>query len=278
MKKLFQFLLLAGVAAYMSSCKEDDNNNPPDPNTNTNTNNMSKIGEAYIVGAAAKAVVYAEKMAETGYNVFYVEMLDSVDGSKLSSGKLTLNPVMDMGMMKHSTPIENNTSNAPENGYYKVPVYFIMAGSASQWALKMTFENSKNGKTGQGEFGFEVKAPTVSTIKSTVVVADSNAKVFISLIKPTKPVVGINDFEIALHKKANDMSFPPIDNYTVEITPEMPSMGHGSPNNVNPVLTSMGHYAGKVNFTMTGLWRIHIKLKKDGNVVSDDQYFDITLP
>jgi hypothetical protein len=276
MKKLFQFLLLTGVAAYMSSCKEDDTTNPPNPNQNNNT--MQKIGEAYLSGAAAKAIVYADKLAETGYNIFYVELLDSASGSRLNGGKLTLNPLMDMGMMKHGTPIENTSATAPENGYYKVPVYFIMAGSASQWSLKMSFENSANGKTGNGEFGFEVKAPVVSTIKSTVLSSDSNAKVFISLVKPVKPIVGINDFEIVLHKKVSDMSFPPIDNYTVEITPEMPSMGHGSPNNVNPVLTALGHYVGKVNFTMTGLWRIHLKLKKDGQVISDDQYFDITLP
>lgn len=73
------------------------------------------------------------------------------------------------------------------------------------------------------------------------------------------------------------MSFPAITDYEVEINPEMPSMGHGSPNNVNPVHTAKGHYTGKVNFTMTGLWRVHIKLKKNGSVISESAYFDITF-
>jgi hypothetical protein len=62
---------------------------------------------------------------------------------------------------------------------------------------------------------------------------------------------------------------------TVEITPEMPSMGHGSPNNVNPVHTGNGHYKGTVNFTMTGDWRIHLKLTRNGRLISDKAYFDI---
>ena len=87
----------------------------------------------------------------------------------------------------------------------------------------------------------------------------------------------MNDFEIVLHKKVSMMDFPAIENYTIEIVPEMPSMGHGSPNNVNPIHLANGHYIGKVNFTMTGLWKIKLKLYKNGTLISDDQFFEITL-
>ena len=73
------------------------------------------------------------------------------------------------------------------------------------------------------------------------------------------------------------MDFPAVNDYTVEIEPTMPSMGHGSPNNVNPVFTSMGHYVGKVNFTMTGLWNVKLTLKKNGVTIDNKQSFDITL-
>ncbi|MCK4749963.1 MAG: FixH family protein, partial [Bacteroidales bacterium] len=58
---------------------------------------------------------------------------------------------------------------------------------------------------------------------------------------------------------------------------EMPSMDHGSPNNENPVHTENGHYVGKLNFTMTGWWRVHITLKKGDDVICDDKYMDITF-
>jgi hypothetical protein len=73
------------------------------------------------------------------------------------------------------------------------------------------------------------------------------------------------------------MSFPPAEDLTIEIEPEMPSMDHGSPNNVHPVHFADGHYVGKVNFTMTGWWRIHMVIKKDGELLTDEAYMDITL-
>jgi hypothetical protein len=64
----------------------------------------------------------------------------------------------------------------------------------------------------------------------------------------------------------------------VEIEPEMPSMNHGSPNNVNPTHIGDGHYKGVVNFTMTGWWRVNMKIKDgEGNILTDDVYFDITF-
>lgn len=74
------------------------------------------------------------------------------------------------------------------------------------------------------------------------------------------------------------MSFPAIDGYTMTMTPEMPSMGHGSPNNVNPVSSGMGKYDGKVNFTMTGYWKVNFEfLTESGETVKTGQYFDVTF-
>jgi hypothetical protein len=73
------------------------------------------------------------------------------------------------------------------------------------------------------------------------------------------------------------MSFPGIENYTVEIVPEMPSMGHGSPNNVDPTHSADGHYEGQVNFTMTGLWRINLNIMDGSTVLDSTSYFEVTL-
>jgi len=73
------------------------------------------------------------------------------------------------------------------------------------------------------------------------------------------------------------MSWPADSTYTFVITPEMPSMGHGSPNNVNPVHVGNGHYKGKVNFTMTGEWKVNIAVQKNGNTISKNAFFTITF-
>ncbi len=58
----------------------------------------------------------------------------------------------------------------------------------------------------------------------------------------------------------------------------MPAMGHGSPDNVNPVNTSMGHYLGTANFTMGGLWYVNMTIKDDnGDVMDDANYFEFSF-
>ena len=79
---------------------------------------------------------------------------------------------------------------------------------------------------------------------------------FLTKISPAEPKVGMNAFEVAIHKRENMMSHPAVSGLSLEMTPTMPSMGHGSPNNVNPVHQQDGHYQGEVNFTMSGDWDI----------------------
>ena len=278
MKPIFKILTLVGIIAFIFSCKK--NNTTPDEETGPTVNptaNLIQIGETYIIGAKAKAVIYSTKPFETGYNDIYVALYDSLDGSRLSNGHFDIMPMMDMGMMQHSCPVENTEDTTTTNGYFKTAVVFSMPGTASEWSLNLNFHNHKNGLDGSGALGVNVISSSPARFKSTVLSLDSNSSVFISLVGLSNPQVGINDFEITLHRKANMMSFPAINNYSVEIVPEMPSMGHGSPNNVNPILTSNGHYVGKVNFTMTGLWRINLKLYKNGTLISSDQYFETTL-
>lgn len=273
-------LAFASVLLIVTACKKQATKVEDPAKTeenNVDKQNLVKIGETYIPGASARAVVFGTKLPETGFNDIFVALYDSSDGSSLSRGHFDVTPVMDMGSMIHTSPVENTEDTVTTNGYFKTGVVFSMPGSSAQWKLNMYFHNHKNDKSGIGSLSLEVKASDPIRFKSTTVVADSNANLYLSLVSPVKAVVGVNDFEIVLHKKVNGMTYVPVDNYTIEIEPTMPSMGHGSPNNVNPVLLSEGHYKGKVNFTMSGLWRIKIRLFKQGNLVSEDQFFEITI-
>jgi hypothetical protein len=60
----------------------------------------------------------------------------------------------------------------------------------------------------------------------------------------------------------NMMSFPVVENYKITVDPRMPGMGnHSSPNNVDLTYTSATKmYDGKLSLTMTGYWRINLKL------------------
>lgn len=276
MKNTWLAILISFSIFGFTSCKKETENETNQTNTDPFAG-LIRLGEVQITGAAARARLYAADSLHTGYNTIYIQVLDSATGTWLKEGHLSLNPMMDMGMMQHSSPVENSSSSAPEGGIYQAAIVFTMPGDASQWSITVQFHNHANNKSGTGTLGVSVSEHSPARLINTVIAGDSNAKVFISLVKPLKPKTGTNDFEIAIHKKATMMSYPAVEDYTIEIEPSMPSMGHGSPNNENPVHAGIGHYKGKVNYTMTGLWRVQLKLYKAGVLLRDDLYFEMTL-
>ncbi len=273
-------LAVAVLLMAINACKkEESTTTTPTPTpVDVIPSAYKKIGETYVIGASAKAVIYADKELFVGYNKLYVAMYDSATNSRLDDGHFDIEPMMDMGTMQHGSPFEVEEIAKPTDKFWKAQVVFTMASTSSaSWMLHLHFHNHKNDLEGEGELKVEVKSPTVPVVKSIVAKADNNANLFVSLVSLTKPVEGLNNFEIAIHKMESMQSFPAVEDYTVEIEPTMPSMGHGSPNNVNPVHVKNGHYVGKVNFTMVGLWRVKVILKKNGNVIDDTISFDITL-
>ena len=107
---------------------------------------------------------------------------------------------------------------------------------------------------------------------------DPNQRVFVALVHPKMPEIGINDFEVVVYERQTMMSWPAVEMLNIEIDPEMPTMGHGSPNNEHPTDIGEGHYLGKVNFTMSGYWKVNMKLMTSTNeMMKDDAFFDITF-
>ncbi|MCF8256492.1 MAG: FixH family protein [Flavobacteriales bacterium] len=268
-KTLFVGLTLVG--AILNGCKEDD----PQPDNYPNTDNLELVGTAYTDVGGIQVKLWAEGLVEAQYTRFFVELRDSATNALLEDAHVELAPMMDMGMMQHSAPFENPTSVLAVGGLFPCAVVFQMPGDMG-WTLDVHVHNHANDAEGEASFTLSVANPSPTR---TMVVTPENGgdPLVISYVQPTSPVVGINDFEITLHSKASMMSFPSVDTYTVTIEPEMPSMGHGSPNNVNPTFTSRGHYVGKVNFTMTGLWRINLTIMNGAEVVYSTASFDVTL-
>lgn len=237
---------------------------------------ITKRSEAYVTGIATKMQLWSATPLVAGYNQVYIALLDSASGNFVEDAHIHLDPMMDMGMMKHSAPYENPASTKAVNKLFPAKIYFVMASMGGTWTVDAEVHNHLTDKEGVVSLPVSVMAPTLATLKS-LVAKDDSSKVFVTIVRPTKPVVGLNDFEITIHRTKDMMTFTPDSLCTVTLTPEMPSMGHGSPNNVDPVNSGKGHYTGKVNFTMTGDWRINLDIKKNGVVVDTTLYFDTTL-
>ncbi len=264
---LFSFVLLS---VFFTSCKEEDENSPVDP-----TENLVFVASGYATGSGAFVKLWAKDSLSAGYNFLFVQLLDSVTNETISDAHVYLSPEMDMGMSSHAAPYENPADENAVNGLFPCAVVFQMPGDMG-WSLEVRVHNHSNNLEGEANLTFAVKSPDKTRVH-VVTTLNDNSKIIISYVQPQEPVVGINDFEITIHKMASMMSFPADSSYTVEIDPEMSSMGHGSPNNENPAHDGNGHYKGKVNFTMTGLWRINMVVKEGSEIADSTSYFDVVL-
>lgn len=236
---------------------------------------LVKIKEGFVPGAAAKLELYANAATITsGFTPFVIALYDSVTGKRIEDAHIKLTPMMDMGMMQHTTPYENPVSEEAVNHVFPCNVTFIMSSMGGNWTLAIKVHNHAVDKEGVITFPMTVAEPRLPRIKSFTSAVDGS-KFFVAYREPDMPKVGINDMELVIYKKISMMSFPVDSSLSIHLTPEMPSMGHGSPNNIDPVHSGNGHYKGKVNFTMTGAWRLNLDFLKEGAVADTTQYFDI---
>ena len=272
MKRSFLVMLLSActcTAILFTSCKKDTVTeiNP--------TEGLTKQAEGYAAGAATKVVVYTkETTIYAGYQKLYIALYDSASGNFVEDAHVKLTPNMDMGMMQHTAPFENPESTLAVNKLFPCSVSFVMASMGGSWTVKVHVHNHSSGKGGDVVLPFTVAEPAKPRIKSFTAAHDGG-QYFVSLIQPAVPKVGINDMEIAIYKKVSMTSWPADSSLSVVLTPEMPTMGHGSPNNVNPVHIGNGHYKGKVNFTMTGLWKLNMDYMAGTAVADTTQYFEV---
>jgi hypothetical protein len=284
-------MVALAISTLLFSCKNETDISPVNL-----LQGLVKLQEGYVLGASAKVEIWGKKNFFMGYNNLSVVLLDSMNlADTIKDAHIHFMPLMTLGTgmmaMQHTCPIEN-PDEVPVNGVFPGAIAFVMPSSTGDnWTLGVMVHNHKYDKEGTAGFNITVDNPTPSVMSVfTSLATDSaklvlslvqpvapSAKLVLSLVQPVAPKVGMNDIEFTLHRKESMMSWPADSTYTIEITPEMPSMGHGSPNNVNPVHVSNGHYKGKVNFTMSGEWKVNVAVKKNGNTVSNNAYFTITL-
>ena len=234
---------------------------------------LMKIADVTVDSAETIVSLYAEDSLQVGYNRVYISLKSTDDGHEVDDAHLMLMPMMDMtdmGMM-HSSPYEMPSEELIDGYFHGAVVFTMPSYDEGHWTLTVDFHNHHNDKEGTAVFDLWIN--NSSDVKTFTAGTD---KYIMTLIDLKEPVVGLNDFEIGLYKKQTMMSFPPVTNATVVIEPTMPSMGHGSSNNVNPVHTSNGHYLGKVNFTMTGDWQVAIEATINDTVLLSTNY-DLTV-
>jgi hypothetical protein len=181
---------------------------------------------------------------------------------------------MDMGSMKHSCPVENPSSWANNKLFNSAAVFTMPSGTMGSWTIDVSV--NLQGNQGKLTIPVVIAEPLERRLKSFVSKAD-NSKIWVALLQPDAPRVGVNDLELAIYRTKNMMEYPADSSLSVVLTPEMPTMGHGSPNNIDPVHSGKGHYKGKVNFTMTGLWYLNLDFRSGAAIADTATYFEMNF-
>lgn len=227
----------------------------------------------------------------TGYNDIYIVSTKKETNNYIKDLTVTSNsPLMYMSKMNmyHSTPVSEKSRivNYDYLAVKRVWVSFLMNTSENgSWTY--SYEVDVLGKTG----GVEKKDIVVNALPDGQVWLKSfkvgDDTFFLSLVNPTDWKTGANNIKAYVSKKSNPITTPyalAAETFTVDIDPRMPDMGnHTSPNNTPLVKQEDGSYQGTINLTMTGLWRIHLKVKdSEGNIVAGGEegstlFWDVTI-
>ncbi|MBS1738357.1 MAG: FixH family protein [Bacteroidetes bacterium] len=259
MYKSFIALFVCAIACTTFSCKKEQGNTQP------NLINKIKIGESILTNNS-KLTLYSDKDITTGFFKVYASLVNS-GGDNIKNAVITYSTLMQMDMMAHASPVEQPVFSNEEKMYIGAVVFSMPSSPMNTWVVKV----SVNGE----EKIFPINVPA-STTKNTGSYTGTDGKAYlVTIVPPQKWQVGLNDFEILINQRLDMMHFPVVENLQVSLTTEMPSMGHSSPNNINPVSIGNGHYKGKANFTMTGDWRLHFQIKSNDVVLINDAYVDI---
>jgi hypothetical protein len=203
-----------------------------------------------------------------GYTKVYFTVQDR-DGKFIDNVQLTAFPEMDMGMMKHSTP-RSEITKVEEKSLYETYYNFLMYSGQGDgvWYYDLDYA------TGAVNGGFQdiiinvknVLRPDGNTprkvIQTFVAVDGSEKRYTVTLAEPLHPKVGVNDITAYVHESKSP-EYPEIGDLVLKLDPRMPSMeNHSSPNNVDLTWNAIEKiYRGKVNFSMTGYWKLNFILQ-----------------
>jgi hypothetical protein len=230
----------------------------------------TSLGQTTVGGLSVE--LFTDSQLQTGLSPLYLKLTDS-GAHVITDATLTVTPQMTMsGGMQHGAPVFGDPS-VNSSGLYHVNVVFQMASSATDiWAVSVDIA-----RAGAAAVHAQFNALTVVDSGRAVVFSytatggtQSNYVASFNLTGAAK--VGLNPVVFTLHQAQDMMPFAPVDDATLVLDPEMPSMGHGAPGSVNPTLASSGRYSGQVAFSMAGTWQTTVTVSEAGQTLGTPKF------
>ncbi|WP_282159682.1 hypothetical protein [Ulvibacterium marinum] len=264
MKTIKYLVTTLFLTASFISCTDDSD----DPIPIVEENPLAEYKMLKAVKANNHSIeLYSEQEQFTiGYNELFIRIKDEASESYVSDANISWNPVMHMTEMMHSCP-KSEVSKTENASVYKGFSIFQMPGNADEyWELNLEYTIA--GQTYNATERIEVKAPADGKKRVSVFMGTDETRYVLAMM-PIEPEVAVNEFSAVLFKMENMMTFPAVEDYKIMIDPRMPGMGnHGSPNNEDLTYDPASKmYNGKLSLTMTGYWKINLRLLNDADEV-----------
>ncbi|WP_411030756.1 hypothetical protein [Spongiimicrobium sp. 3-5] len=262
--KTIKIILAACILAFGFSSCNDDSDDP----IIIDENPLAEFAMLATLTANNHSVeVYSEQQQFTiGYNELFLRIKDEVTDSYLTNADISWTPIMHMTEMMHSCP-KSALSKTEDATVYKGFTVFQMPGNTEEyWELGL--EYTVDGQTYNVSERIEVKAPADGKKRVNVFTGADDIRYVLAMM-PLNAEVAVNDYSALLFRMENMMMFPEVANYKIKIDPRMPGMGnHSSPSNEDLTYdTSSKTYTGKLSLTMTGYWKINLKIENENGDV-----------
>ena len=259
MKRIYT-VATAGLLMLFASCKKEQTD-PPGPAFYT-------VSEQTGPQTGLTLTLLADSTAfATGYNKVYFNVAGNPSNASVEVFAKRENGAE---ITPTETPVWNNTT-----GRYEGAAVFTTSSDSGQWELIAVL--SYNNLADTLVFPVNVYAAPAGIKPVAVETGTDGNRYTVALVNPQAPIIGPNRLELAVFVQ-NGNNYATAENLAIAITPQMLSMGHSSPNNVNPVFdASSGHYTGQVNFTMSGDWRLFLQLQSGGADLVQNAFLDFNF-
>jgi len=279
--------LALSATAFLASCDSSTSSTPaPTPAATPRI----ALGTATSVLSTKKleAEVWVEDTLRTGWNVVHLRLRDPrFPDSSVGDVHIRSLPWMDMGTMRHGAPGENLgpdtvDGRAVRDGYRIAAVFQTASSDMGSWTLRVRVHDHRFVGTADSALQNDtvtipvvVKASAPSRVATFL--GPDGAQRVVALIAPSHPVPGTNPVEFGMWRTQDSVAFVGDSAVALSFDPTMPSMGHGSDGNTQPVARRKGHYLGAANFTMTGDWRLSLRVADGATVLDSTHAFDVTV-
>jgi hypothetical protein len=254
-------VLILPVIFLFAACEKDGHESLPDsepvqlPLNGTGADDGKYVFRFYT----------ADGKLTRGYNEVFIALFNAAGNPVNDFSVENFRPLMDMGMNRHATPV-GKVETVEGKPMYKTWFGFLMYSGQMDGVWTLDFDYAVAGETGVIAGVIlpvdDYPSPSVKWI-SSFTDADETVR-YLTLSAPRSFTEGTNVIRAYVNRRDNAPDPYPTedDAWRIEIDPRMPSMGNhtSAGNRALEWNAAAGCYEGTVNLSMTGLWRINMKV------------------